>query len=202
MTRPPEFDDLVGTEVEPGEQDRLRRVHELLVRAGPPPELSPELEAGPDLRVAYRHPRRPGRSRRAGLLAAAAVVALLAFLGGYLTGNHARPEAAAPTVRVIAMHGTASAPRVRASIRLAAPDQGGNWPMTLIATGLPKLRAGDYYLLLLTRKGQPDAPCGGFLPREGPIYLNAPYRLRPNDGWVITRQRSGAPFPGPVLATT
>ena len=202
MTRPPEFEDLIDAEVEPGERDRLRRGHELLVTAGPPPELSPELEAGPDLRVTYRYRKRPGYARRAALLAAAAIIVLLAFLGGYISGNHSKPQPAVATARVIAMHGTAAAPDVRASIRLAAADEGGNWPMTLIATGLPKLRAGEYYLLLLTRKGEPALPCGGFLPHNGPIYLNAPYRLKRTDGWVITRQSPGSSFPGPVLATT
>ena len=35
----PNLDDLIGTDVEPGERERLERVHELLVAAGPPPEL-------------------------------------------------------------------------------------------------------------------------------------------------------------------
>ena len=49
MTRPPDFDTLIGQEVAADERERLRRVHELLVTAGPPAELSPELEAGPTL---------------------------------------------------------------------------------------------------------------------------------------------------------
>src|SRR5207237_772064 len=42
-TRPPDFDDLVGGEVPREERARLHRVHELLVQADQPPELSPEL---------------------------------------------------------------------------------------------------------------------------------------------------------------
>jgi len=34
MTRPPNFDDLVGTDLEPAERERLRRAHDLLVAAG------------------------------------------------------------------------------------------------------------------------------------------------------------------------
>ena len=33
--------DIVGDDLEPGERERLERVHALLERAGPPPELSP-----------------------------------------------------------------------------------------------------------------------------------------------------------------
>ena len=38
--RGPDFDELVGTDLEDGERQRLLRVHELLVEAGPPPELA------------------------------------------------------------------------------------------------------------------------------------------------------------------
>ena len=45
----PDFDELVGGDDLPGpERERLQRVHELLVAAGPPPELPPEL-VQPDL---------------------------------------------------------------------------------------------------------------------------------------------------------
>ena len=43
MSRSPDFDELVNGVEEPDERERLRRVHELLVEAGPPPELSPAL---------------------------------------------------------------------------------------------------------------------------------------------------------------
>src|SRR4051794_41943180 len=39
----PDFEDLVGTDLEPEERDRLRRAHDLLIAAGPPPELPPAL---------------------------------------------------------------------------------------------------------------------------------------------------------------
>src|ERR671936_1903421 len=40
MTRPPDFDELVGPDAEAGERERLRRLHDLLVAAGPPPDLA------------------------------------------------------------------------------------------------------------------------------------------------------------------
>ena len=35
----PNFDDLIGEDVPAWERERLRRAHDLLVAAGPPPEL-------------------------------------------------------------------------------------------------------------------------------------------------------------------
>ena len=47
MTR--EFDDLIDTDdLDDDERARLRRVHDLLVEAGPPPDLPPALETVPD----------------------------------------------------------------------------------------------------------------------------------------------------------
>ena len=43
MTRGPDFDQLLGGDVDQADRDRLRRVHDLLLQAGPPPELSPEI---------------------------------------------------------------------------------------------------------------------------------------------------------------
>src|SRR5207302_8203379 len=86
-TRPPDFDDLVGGEVPGEERARLRRVHELLVQADQPPELSPELDAvpWPNEALTPLSSRRRGRERRRswlGLAAAAAAIALIAFIIG------------------------------------------------------------------------------------------------------------------------
>ncbi len=87
MTRPPDFDELLGADVAHDERERLRRVHELLVEAGPPPEVSPEIAYGPTLGTTLSR-RGSGRVRRRVLLFAAAVLVLaIAFLGGYLAGN-------------------------------------------------------------------------------------------------------------------
>ena len=43
-----DFDDVVGgDDLSPDEEARLRRVHDLLMEAGPPPDLPPELERAP-----------------------------------------------------------------------------------------------------------------------------------------------------------
>ena len=68
MTRPPDFDDLLGPETQGAERERLRRVHELLVEAGPPPEIAPEIESPTLGMTLARRPRR--RLRGAALLAA------------------------------------------------------------------------------------------------------------------------------------
>ncbi len=98
MTRPPDFDELLGADVAHDERERLRRVHELLVEAGPPPEVSPEIAYGPTLGTTLSR-RSSGRVRRRVLLFAAAVLVLaIAFLGGYLAGNGGGSELASGTV--------------------------------------------------------------------------------------------------------
>ena len=67
----PSFDELVGTDLEPDERERLERVHELLLAAGPPPELG-------EAKVVRIAPRR----RRGVLLALAAAIAVTAFALG------------------------------------------------------------------------------------------------------------------------
>ena len=64
--RTPSFDELVGGDLEPAERERLLRVHELLVAAGPPPELSPRGARGASPAAASR---RVARDRRRALRA-------------------------------------------------------------------------------------------------------------------------------------
>jgi hypothetical protein len=199
MTPNPDFDELVGPDVEPGERERLRRVHELLLQAGPPPELSPELEAGPTLAMTLR-----GRERRvhgrAMLLAAAVAVLALAFLGGYLAGNRGGETAGARTLSLV---GTSLDPSALASLRIDPVDGAGNWPMRLNVTGLPRLPFHGYYAVFLVRNGKIYAPCGTFLAAGTTggtsVTLNAPYRIQHGDTWVVTRQLPGHREPGPVV---
>ena len=198
MSPDPNFDEIVADAVE-GERERLRRVHDMLIVAGPPPELTPQMEAGPTLamtlggRASRRHVQ-----RRVALLAAAIVVLLLAFLVGYITGNDNKVGG-----RLLKLQGTAAAPRAEASLRVEAVDPAGNWPMELAALGLPKLPPKGYYEVFLVRNGKPWAPCGTFVVKNEKVgvsvRLNAPYRLHPNDTWIVTRQTWGDRGAGTVV---
>jgi Anti-sigma-K factor rskA len=202
VTRTPDFDELVGNDLDARERSRLRTVHDLLVTAGPPPELSPELEAGPDILVTYR--RRPGGRtwRRPALLAAALLVLAAIFVGGYISGNRGAGESF-EAERTLPLHGTTAAPNAAGTLAIGSRS-GPNWPMLLVADRLPALKKDEYYEMWLTRKGERPARCGGFLVQYGEAraYLNAPYRLEKGAGWKITRQKPGEPGFGEVVLTT
>ena len=203
MTRTPNFDELVGADVAPGERERLEHVHDLLVLAGPPAELAPELERGPTLAMTLGRARNRHVVRRLALLAAAVMVLLLVFLGGYVTGNHGGGGlSGGHTLKLV---GTPQAPAALASLHVAAQDAAGNWPMTISATGLAKLPPHGYYEVFLTRNGKIWAPCGTFRVASATtavsVKLNAPYDLRKGDGWVVTRQLPGHHEAGPVVLT-
>jgi hypothetical protein len=192
VTRTPDFDDLVGNDVEAGERERLLRVHDLLLQAGPPPEISPDLEA-PTLAmtIGARKPRRAARPLA--LLAAALVALVLAFVIGYAVGNGDGNGLASG--QTLELAGTKAAPDALASLRVQPMDTSGNFPMTLAATGLPKLPPRGYYTVWLMRGPRPLGPCGTFKV-EGEdaginISLNAPYPLKQGDWWAITRQMPG-----------
>jgi hypothetical protein len=197
MTRTPDFDRLVGPELEGAERARLQRVHDLLVQAGPPAELSPQTAAGPTLELTLaRRPRRV--QRRVLLLAAAVAILALAFLGGYIAGN----GSSSATGRVLKLAGTSAAPNALASLEIEHVDAAGNWPMKLTVTGLPQQNGRAYYEVFLVRKGKPDAPCGAFkvaTDRAVTVQLNAPYRLENGDTWVVTLQTPKSGEPGTVM---
>ena len=199
----PDFDELVGTDLEPDERERLLRAHELLVAAGPLPELSPELDRTPGIEEAEVVPFF-NRRRHASLAVLAAALALAVFGGGYLAG-HVNGKSTFAVERIIPMEATPAAPAgASASLALGKKDDAGNWPMLVRVTNLEKLPPRGYYAVWLTRKGRPVAPCGTFVV-AGPtteIRLNAPYPLKRFDGWVLTLQKPKQHTPGRVLLTT
>jgi hypothetical protein len=199
VTRTPRFDDLVDEPLAPDERERLERVHDLLVAAGPPPELSPQVERGPSLAMTLGQ-RRRGNQRRLALLAAALSVIAAIFLAGYIAGNRGGGLAAAKTVQ---LRGTTAAPNALASLVVQDADAAGNWPMRLTATGLPKLPARGYYAVYLTRNGKPLLPCGVFVVRSEhgavSVQLNAPYRVRSGDSWVVTKELPGDHGAGQIV---
>ncbi len=115
MNRNPKLDELVGTETTGAERERLQHVHDLLLEAGPPPELSPELEAGPNLKMTVGKRRRVVK-QRAMLLLAAAVALSLIFLGGYAVGNNRGSSKSTPVVS-LELTGTPSGTRAEAASR-------------------------------------------------------------------------------------
>jgi hypothetical protein len=200
VSRPPDFDELVGADLPAAERVRLLRAHEALLAAGPPPELPPSLEHPPDPepRVSFLPQR-----RRFTAIGIAAALALAAFGGGWLAGGRGGGFHAAFTKP---MHGTALAPSALATIRIADKDGAGNWPMRFSVNGLKALPAGGYYELYLSRHGKPIATCGTFTVHGGTtvVRLNAPYNLRKFDGWLVTRHDAGGARgeTGAVVMTT
>ena len=198
--RPPDFDELVDAEeLTPAERERLRLTHDLLLRAGPPPELSQELARPPQMRAKVSF--LPRRRRIALALVAAALVAA-AFGGGYLVGNQGKP--AVKGKFSVAMRGTQLAPNAVASLIVFDKDGGDNWPMLMKVRGLKKLPEGGYYELYLTQHGKIGPECGTFRVQGGTtsVRLNAPYKLKRFDGWVVTQNRQGTGAVGPVVMTT
>ena len=199
-----DFRDLIDVDsLSPEERARLERVHNLLVRAGPPPELPPSLLEPPRGARSAEILQFPLLPRRRLAVAAiiAAAVALVAFGGGYLLG-HRHTGSAFATERVVTMHG----PAATAILRIAKPDAVGNWPMEMEVIGLPAQQRGSeaYYELWVTRHGKPSEPCGQFRVRGVTTQLRftVPWDFKGVDGWVITRQRPGQSAPGPVVLTT
>ena len=201
------FDDIVGTEgLSPEDETKLRRVHELLVAAGPPPDLSPDLSLPPvpaeeadAPEVAYLLRRRRGR-----MLVLALAATLAAFLGGYAFGNSKGKPAAFTAVRTVAMHGP-SGGASHGVINIAEKDSVGNWPMQVEVSGLPQQTSrAAYYELWLTRNGKAVAPCGSFRVhgKTTRIRLSVPYKLKNFDGWVVTAQTGNHDGLGPIVLTT
>jgi hypothetical protein len=193
-----DFRDLVGgDDLSPEEESRLRRVHELLLAAGPPEELPPALAAPP------AEPRAkvlefPVRRRRGAVLVLAASLAALLFGGGYWLGAERH---AFKSEEYFVMHGPS--PQAFASIELAPADAAHNWPLLVRVRGLEDLPAGGYYELLLTKNGKPGPSCGTFRTHNGKtrIVLNAPYPLNRWNGWIVVAHQPNGHTSPPVLTT-
>lgn len=195
-----EFHELVGDEpFEPGEEARLRRVHELLLAAGPPEELPPSLAEPPAERSArvIDFPGVPRRRLGAALVLAASLAAVF-FGGGYYVGAQKHAFEAEHT---FTMRGPN--PAAFASIRMAPADAAFNWPLEIQVRGLKDLPKGGYYELLLTKDGKRGPSCGTFRTHDGKttIVLNAPYPLRRWNGWIVIAHYPNEKTGPPVLTT-
>ncbi len=191
-----DFRDLVGDELTPEEEARLSHVHDLLVQAGPPPELPPTLASPepPEGEIKV-YPHLPRRRRAAAVLVAAAVAAI-AFGTGYLLADNG--GGGFETDRLVAMRPPSGEGPARASIAVGRQDSAGNWPLLVRVTNLPKQPTGHYYELWLTT-GKRRLSCGTFRisGKTTTVWLNAPYSLK-GAMWVVTADRGARP----LLTTT
>ena len=181
----PHFDEIVAAD-DP-ERERLQGVHELLLAAGPPAELPPELAQAPPEPSArtLTFPR-----RRYTAIAAVAIAATIIFGIGFAIGDRNAPPS---PIETLTLSGSGNA---SASLDLLPKDEAGNWPMTLAVTGLPALPDGKTYTLWLTKDGELAASCGEFVVAESgttTVPLNAPFRLRQFDAWVVVRTGTTEP---------
>jgi hypothetical protein len=193
------LDELIGADATGAERERLQRAHEMLLEAGPPPELSPKLEAGPSLGMTLQ--RRRAVKRRAMLLLAATLAIIGVFLAGYAVANRGGSSTSPATS--LALEGTAIAPDAQATLEVWQAHA-GNWPMTLTAVGLPPLPEHRYYEVYLVRHGKPWGACGAFRVPANPqqpvtVTLTAPYTLRKGDSWVVTRPGADSSEPGQTV---
>jgi anti-sigma-K factor RskA len=196
VNREPTLDDLIGAETSGAERQRLQQAHELLLEAGPPPELTPELLAGPTLGMTVA--RRRAVKRRAMVLLAAAIAIVMVFLGGYEVAN--RGATSGKPVVIQDLKGTKLAPKAKATLEVWRSHE-GNWPMTLTTVGLPKLPPRNYYEVYLVRDGKPWGSCGTFRVAGSrgqavTVTLTAPYALRKGDTWIVTRPGADGSEPG------
>jgi hypothetical protein len=198
----PDFRELIGNEGTPEELAKLRHAHELLIAAGPPPELSPSLaEPPPSIGRVTWLPRR----RRGAVFALAAGIVAAAFGVGFLVGDRGSNEF--PSSRSLEMNGVAELASAHATLGIAEPDNGGNYPLQMTVRGLPEPPKGGWYELLLSKHGRPTLSCGSFAVdgQAVTVRLSIPYDLSkfPDlfDGWVVVEHVPGQKHV-PVVMTT
>jgi hypothetical protein len=191
--------DLAG--LEPGELTRLRRVHDLLVVAGPPAELPAALLSPPEAPVADVVSLASRRRRPAAVVLIAAAVAAACFGTGYVIANEVHtgsPRAA----EVVSLSGQQNS---FASLRVSPADSNGNWPVQLTVTGLPQLSNSARYVLMLWKNGKPSSLCGMFeVGKSGTttVSFSVPYAITKSTRFVVTEMVPGVNFPGQVVMTS
>ena len=199
-----DFHDLIDTTgLAPTEETRLRRAHELLVLAGPPPDLPATLAAPPEEAQAseaeiLQFPLLP-RRRLALTAVVAATLGLVVFGGGFFLGHSKSKPAALKVVHIVSMHGPGQAVAV---LRVAAPDSVGNWTMDVQVSGLPTQKnRSAFYELWLTKNGKAVAACGVFRVhgKQTNVRFMVPYEFKHFDGWIVTAQPGILRPPGPTV---
>jgi hypothetical protein len=211
VSRSPDFDELVNGVEEPDERERLRRVHELLVEAGPPPELSPALAtAAPrvETETSAEDERDfswlPKRRLGAALVLVGAVLAGTFGLG-YLVGGSESEGGKTAGIQISRTAPLTGAGEASGVVNVGRRDADGNWRMILTVRGLAPLSGGDYYTLALAKRGKPVVTCGTFNVADRTqrtLRMSAAYDLKGFDGWVVTRWDAKTHRDTPVLWTT
>jgi hypothetical protein len=197
----PDFRELVGNDLPEEERARLKRAHDLLVAAGPPPDLPPALAEPPvaGASVSWLPRRRAGAA-----LVLAATLLLTAFAAGFLLGDRGDSSESRPfdAERTVVLGKSGSALVV---VRLGNADRHGNHPMLVTVEGLERQTGGDYYSLLMLRNGKPVAVCGTFnVAGRGAttIRLTTAYDFEGYDGLMLAEYREADHEDHPLLQTS
>ena len=173
------FDELIDAEPAGAERERLRNVHELLLEAGPPPELTPELSSGPTLDMTLGRVRRMTSSRRRMLNPPLAAALIALIIGINVTGS-------GQEIVAIPLQGTVAAPHAKGALNVL-PAEAHTQPMVVDVQGLDR----GLYAVYLVHKGRAWEKCGTFTVTnpagQRPTTINSPYLAKGGDQWVVTR---------------
>jgi hypothetical protein len=203
MSEPPDLRELLPDDVGPEELARLARLHELLLRVGPPAELPAHLDEPPvpGLAPVLRLVRR--RWRAVGVVAAAAAAAV--FGVGFLAGYASKESGFETHYRPVAMRGTGPTASALAQIWVGHKDAALNWPSVMKVRGLPILPGGGYYALYLTdeRTGKRVLLCAAFAVHPGVTTVTFTFPGHPDGrGWIVVREQPGHAQNGQVVLET
>ena len=190
------FDELVDhPSLTPAERARLRRVHDLLLEVGPPPEaplaLQPPAE---EARVV------PLRRRNRGLMLIAAALALAVAGGaGYLLGDRPASEEAAqtittteattvvktvtsapeaPTGPLVPLAGVGAATGASGTVEILPRAPSGDYPVRIRLSGLPERETFEMWIV--DDDGELDKLCGSFASgyHDTDVTIPVPYEMR------------------------
>jgi hypothetical protein len=203
------FDELVDhPALTAEERARLRRVHDLLLEVGPPPEAPPHLRPPEEGRVIPL----PRRNRALTLLAAALAVAAIGG-AGYFLGDRTGAEEAAQTVTtteattvattvttapeprgpLVSMTGVGDAEGASATVEILPRAPSGDYPVRLRVRGLPERQTFELWVV---DDGELEQLCGSFTTDYGmtDATISVPYEMRTRDEWVVVRPGQTEPL--------
>ena len=201
----PDFDELVGDDLGSEERDRLLRAHELLVAAGPLPELPPSLA---EPRAPYEEQPTPffNRRRNATIAVLAAAVAAAAFGIGYLTGAAAAAATASRRRRRWSCTARRPPPQERSGrLRSATRTTQATGRCSSASRTCKAARECVLHALAVAQGTRGRAV--RLLRRHGgdkttEVRFTVSYKLKNFDGWVVTKQKRGQREPTRALLET